>query len=186
MMNYIKIHESYLQYLYDIIYDKKIIKDRKYSELLSYLLDTDFTYILDMDSNRALDGLELRESFAIEHNIPIFYIDRYLNTNCSILEMLIALAMRCENMLWEVSKGDRTAKWFWTMISNLGLWQSTNDKFSIEKVETIINNLLNRTYSSDGTGGGLFILDNPISDLRDEEIWTQLNWWINEQFPIKF
>lgn len=100
--------------------------------------------------------------------------------------MLISLAMRCENMLWEVSKGDRTAKWFWTMIYNLGLWQSTNDKFSIEKAEPIINHLLNRTYSSDGTGGGLFILDNPISDLRDEEIWTQLNWWINEQFPIKF
>ena len=71
-------------------------KDTKYSKLLSILYDFNFTPVLDMDKNRAEDGIALKRRYYLETGCitpaNIYY-------RCSILEMMVALAIRCEESI---------------------------------------------------------------------------------------
>ena len=73
--------------------------------------------------------------------------------------------------------GNRTSQWFWTMLKNLGLGSMSDEYFDRKKAKENISIFLNREYCPDGTGG-LFKLKHCGYDLRDIEIWTQLNWYI--------
>ena len=78
------------------------------------LYTTEFYWFDDiiMDRNRAMDGLKLRHE---DKNAGY-------SVNCSVLEMLIGMAIRCERDIMHVNgAGDRTIEWFWIMIGNLGL-----------------------------------------------------------------
>ena len=49
---------------------------------------------------------------------------------CSVLEMMIALSMRCEEQIMDDPDiGNRTGQWFWDMIDNLGLGEHERLKF---------------------------------------------------------
>jgi len=68
-----------------------------YQKLLRHLHNIDFQYMLPMDGNRAEDGIDLRYRFGYEKEYEGSTIASYLdNSPCSVLEMLIALAFRCE------------------------------------------------------------------------------------------
>lgn len=144
-----------------------------YTKLLSYLYDTTFYYLIEMDSNRAGDGIYLRCRFASEHNIDNWTL-YFKGEECSVLEMMVALAVRMEDsIMYDSDIGNRTPKWFWMMIKNLGLIHSNDYSFDYEYVKNVINNFLNRNYDSDGSGG-LFTIKNYDKDLRDIEIWYQM------------
>ena len=64
------------------------------------------------------------------------------------------------------------------MLHNLGLDSMTDDRFDVRYVEAVILRFLNREYEPDGTGG-LFKIKNCKYDLRDVEIWYQLNWYLD-------
>jgi len=74
--------------------------------------------------------------------------------------------------------GDST-QWFWLMIFNLGLNDMMDTTFDREKVGKIIDVFLERKYEKDGKGG-LFIVKNRVEDLRNVEIWYQMQWYIGE------
>ena len=94
--------------------------------------------------------------------------------------MMIALAIRCEEGFMDDSRfGDRTAQWFWRMISNLGLSGMRDNNFDKGKVDYAITRFLDHKYEPDGTGG-LFIVRNCDRDLRKVEIWYQLCYYLNE------
>lgn len=153
-----------------------------YERLLMQLHDTEFTYIIPKDQNRAKDGEELRYRFAISRcreDSPDFIIDM-LDGPCSVLEMMVALAIRWEEDTMDDPKiGNRTAQWFWLMIVNLGLGSMHNDRFDIDYVDKVVYRFLNREYDPDGKGG-LFRVKHCDRDLRDVEIWYQLCWYIDE------
>jgi hypothetical protein len=135
---------------------------------------------MDMDANRAQDGIDLRYRFAYEKHIDRSVISAHLeNMPCSMLEMMIALALRCEESIMDDPEyGDRTGTWFWEMIENMGLYCMNDHHYDKEIVENTINDVLNRRYERDGRGGFFHISDSP-RDLRNEEIWYQMCWYLN-------
>lgn len=160
--------DDYFEWLCDIVYIDKDSEDISFRKLLRYLYDTEFTYSILKDENRAEDGIGLRDRFG---EYDIF-------GKCSILEMMVALSIRCESIMDDTRIGNRTRQWFWSMIVNLGLGAMTDARFDIEFVEDTITRFLNRDYEPNGKGG-LFTVEDTDYDLRDVEIWIQLLWYLD-------
>ena len=175
-----KINDEYFKWMMDLIYDKRYFKRRSYRKLMKCLHDTEFTYIIGMDGNRAADGEDLRYRFAYENSYEYAMISSYLdNRPCSVLEMLVALSIRCEEHIMDNPvEGNRTGKWFWDMIINLGLCSMYDSKFDKGYVDDIINRFLNREYGRNGEGG-LFTIKYCDRDLRSVEIWYQMCWYLD-------
>lgn len=152
--------------------------------LMNNLHHTEFYALIPHDENRALDGLTLREEYLNDIRCPK-YVE--LNGECSVLEMMIALAKRMEYATFDpyssngVQRG--TSYWFWEMIRNLGLLEYSDDEYmelgGIDDVSIRVRNFLNRAYEFDGDGG-LFPLRCPNQDQRDIEIWAQMNAYLEE------
>lgn len=176
------VNDKYFDWMCELVCDERYPVRRSYRKLLSYLHERDFTYILEFDGNRAEDGIYLRYRFAYEHRgyneeVVLNCLDR---GPCSILEMLVALALRCEeDMMDDLDLGNRTGKWFWEMISSLGLRSMSDSYFRKQQVDIIIDKFLNREYEPDGRGG-LFTIPNSRQDLREIEIWQQMCWHLND------
>ena len=113
-MRHKNVEQEYFEWLYDLVCDNRYSEGYSYRKLLSYLHDVEFTYTIPKDSNRAEDGLDLRYRFA--YNTGREYAEEYLDGPCSVLEMMVALAIRCEECIMDDPKyGNRTGQWF-------GIW----------------------------------------------------------------
>lgn len=174
------IEQEYFEWMYKLITDGRYAKENSYRKLLTYLHEVEFTYIIPKDSNRAVDGEDLRYRFAWDVYAPDSrdYIVDCLSRPCSILEMMVALAIRCEETMDDPSIGDRTGQWFWKMIVNLGLGGMYDRLFDERYVENAIDIFLKREYEFDGKGG-LFRVKKCEYDMREEEIWTQMLWFLD-------
>ena len=64
------------------------------------------------------------------------------------------------------------------MINNLGLGSMRDDNYDKDYVEYVIQTFLRREYKPNGDGG-LFTINHCDHDLRDVEIWYQLNWYLD-------
>lgn len=131
-----------------------------------------------MDENRAADGVALRDEYL--KTIGRISVGPQDDLPCSILEMLIALAMRCND--WVICDVDNHySEWFWTFLNNLGLKKFDNHHFNEALVDRILSDWLDRRYSFDGAGG-LFPLRNPETDQTRVEIWGQMGYYLNENY----
>lgn len=185
-----EIANEYFEWMYDFVCDRSYPKELSYRKLLMMLHGIEFTYTIPKDKNRAMDGMELRYRFALakgyEKVIPhsyIYYEDEYvakcLDGPCSVFEMMLALAIRCEKDIMDNPIfGNRISQWFWGMISNLGLSGMTDAHFDREYVNDVIKKFLARDYEPDGKGG-LFRVRHCSEDLRKVEIWWQLCWYLD-------
>lgn len=170
------INDEYFDWLCKLIDSKRFSKHVSYRRLLMHLHDIEFTWCISRDENRADDGIQLRRKFALAHDDVS--LSNYISGPCSVLEMMVALANRCEEAIMDDdTRGDRTGQWFWGMIHNLGLSTMTDLYFDRESVDDIIARLLNREYEADGRGG-LFTVKHCVYDLRTVEIWCQLSWYL--------
>jgi hypothetical protein len=169
-----RLEQEYFDWLCDLVCRNRYAKNISYRKLLTYLHDTEFRYLILRDENRAKEGVDLRYRF--DDSYP--YVNK--RRPCSVLEMMVAIAVRCEEeYMDDPTRGDRTSQWFWGMIVNLGLGSMTDDRFDLDIVEEAIERLLDREYEADGEGG-LFTVRNCEFDLRDIEIWDQLCLYLNE------
>lgn len=180
-MTHDKVKDDYFEWLFDTVCEQRFSKQISYRKLLMYLHNKKFRYSIPNDLNRAKDGKDLRYRFALilgYRDDPDYILD-ILKGSCSVLEMMVALAIRCEEA-WmdDPSIGNRIGQWFWDMIKNLGLRTVTDDRFDRDYVESVINRFLNREYEPNGRGG-LFTIHNCNRDLRDVEIWYQLSWYLD-------
>lgn len=172
------IQDRYFEWLYNYVCKGKVNNKVSYRKLFMLLHDIDFDFYIYDDINRAMDGVDLRNRFAAE--IRDEEASEVLDDSCSVLEMLVALAIKCEETIMDDPRyGDRTSQWFWSMISNLGLNTMTDDVFNKQYAATKIYTFLERQYEPDGKGG-LFYIRNCKEDLRSVEIWTQLCWYLND------
>ena len=175
---------EYFNWMCQLVSDKQYIGDRSYRKLLSKLHNIPFTYTIDMDGNRAADGIDLRYRFGYERNYEDYIIASFLDDKpCSVLEMIIALALRCETIMEDPDYGDRTGEWFWGMIESLGLESMDDTSFNRDYVDDVIDIFLSRDYGRDGRGG-LFTIKHPKRDLRTVEIWYQMNWYLDSILKI--
>lgn len=174
-----RVRNEYFNWMYKIVCGRRYSKQVSYRKLLGRLHDTDFRYSIPRDENRAEDGIDLRSRFAINQGYEdLTEILDILDGPCSVLEMMVALCIRCEEFMDDPGIGDRTGQWFWGMIVNLGLGSMFDSKFDREAVDEAIDRFLDREYEADGRGG-LFTVRHCIRDLRDVEIWYQLCWYLD-------
>lgn len=155
--------------------------------LMGVLFDTEFEWTIGNDVNRAEDGKRLRD--------PFFSDEESLSKPCSVLEMMIALAIRIdEEVMWNPDKGDRTAVWFWEMIDNLGLGE-LDDGLEYGKIERIASRKLHifvhRMYKSDGVGS-LFPMKTPLQKngavtkkCHKLEVWYQMMLYMVNKYGVE-
>lgn len=177
---YEEIENQYFRWLCGIINTEDDIV-YNFNRLLGKLFNTDFYYILNMDSNRETDGIDLRYRFGRENGYKDYEISSYLDDHpCSVLEMMVALSIRCENQFaYDPEYGDRTAEWFWKMIKSLGLEDQTDDYYVGAVVENILERFLSRNFKKNGQGG-LFTIRNSSKNMRNIDIWYQMCAYLNE------
>lgn len=172
-----RINDEYFEWLFNLVCGERFSKNVSYRKLLTHLHSITFTYSIPNDVNRAEDGIDLRYRFTLSRNCTDML--GYLDGPCSVLEMIAALSIRCEETIMDNPDiGDRTTQWFWHMITNLGLGAMTDDNFDRRTVEDIVSRFLNREYDPDGRGG-LFTIRHCPQDLRNVEIWYQLCWYLD-------
>lgn len=170
------VNNEYFEWLCELINNKRFSKRVSYRKLLMHLHNIEFTWFIPHDDNRADDGIQLRRRYCLVQEDPT--LRKYLQGSCSVLEMMVALAVRCEEWIMDDAQmGNRTGQWFWGMVHNLGLSPMTDSKFDREFVDNVIARFLNRDYEPDGTGG-LFTVKHCEYDLREVEIWCQLSWYL--------
>lgn len=167
--------ENYFDWLADMV-DCIDYPVSDYIKILDYLYHREFTWYLNNDGNREADGFALRDKFIFETGRE----DAFFPPYCTVLEMMTALARRWEdNVMYDPDMGDRTHEWFWLMMRNLGLSRMEDFRFDAKEANYIIDRFLDREYSKDGLGG-LFRIRNQKIDMRNTEIWYQMNYFFNE------
>lgn len=172
--------QDYFVWLCELVDDR--YAPYSYDILLLDLAKTTFEILIPNDMNRCMDGVNLRYEYAAEN--PEFFEKDLSREPCSLLEMFVALARRMNYELSgnEPDEHDRTPRYFWEMIANLGLDVYDDAHYSTEDVREIIRIFLNRDYAYSGKGG-LFPLRWPDRDQRDVELWYQMNAYLQEFYP---
>lgn len=173
-----EMKDLYFNWLYDIM-NLKYSRESSvtsFESLFRCLHSIHFIWDIRMDENRAADGVGLRKEFYKETG----YVDNgELDGPCSVLEMMIALSLRCENQIMDNPLyGDRSRFWFWVMIRNLGLGGETDDMFNEKRVMTAVEKFMYHDYERDGQGS-LFYVRNTQKDHRQMEIWAQMSDYLN-------
>ena len=167
-----KIRSDYFEWMYDLMCEGRFAKSITYRQLFTFLHEVEFVYFVPHDENRAADGIGLRYRYCVSNGCEEF--EYCLDGPCSVLEMMIALAIRCEErIMCDPEKGDRTVQWFWNMMTSLGLSTMTDYNYNEWLVNDVVTRFLNRDYEPNGKGG-LFTIKGWKRDAREVEIWHQL------------
>lgn len=153
---------------------------RPYQKLFSTLDSSIFLWddATPLDKDRALDGIELRSRY--ESDTGRKASTPYNTKTASILEVLVALSLRIDNIMSEYGE-EKPGYWFLMMIENLGLSKYKDDNFDEEAVRHILTIWRDKLYEPNGNGG-LFPLKNPSKDQRLVPIWDQASEYLNENF----
>lgn len=147
--------------------------------LIAALYRRTFLHSIPNDENRAFEGIQLRSRFC--DIIGVNYYPEEFGTGCSMLEMIIGLAYRCENIM-SGEIGDFTMRdWFWRILSNVKLDLYNDGHFDESKVDVTINKIIDRSYKRTGEGG-LFPLKFSKKDQRRVELWYQMNEYLMENY----
>lgn len=173
------LDEHYLTWLYGQVANVRARKPSKtYWNLFKQLYTTEFIWFVPNDDNRVEDGRDLRYEFFDIYDIDDE--DEWLGLGCSFLELLFGLARR---LTFEAEHD--VNYWFWVLLNNLDLSQYNDETYSEKSAEGKIGNVVDdviwRTYSPDGSGG-LFPLKNADQDQRDVELWYQLSAYVIELY----
>lgn len=174
------LNGEYFDWLCGFVCRNKRVGAFSYEKLLTQLHNTEFRAVIPRDENRASDGMDLRYRYALEHEYcSVDVIMDALDGPCSVLEMMVALAICCEETYMDNPNiGNRTGQWFWNMIKNLGIGSMSDGLYDERQVYISLERFLRREYEPDGKGG-LFRIRNCDRDLRNVEIWHQFCWYLD-------
>lgn len=171
-----EVEKEYFEWMYEMVCRERFSENNSYDKLLHFLHTKDFRYKILKDSNRAEDGIKLRYRFSQEFGMGD--ISDLICRPCSVLEMMIALAIRCEEIMDDPSIGDRTGQWFWKMVVNMGLGSMIDYNFDESYTNETVERFLNRDFEPDGRGG-LFRINHCKYDLRKFELWICMLWYLD-------
>jgi hypothetical protein len=161
----------------------------RYSELCFALHSIDFVWVLELDEDRAEDGLSLRRKY-YEQDISEDWI-MFLDKPCSVFEALIGIARRMNYILEDEDSNDMSFMYFWEFIKNLGLKKYSNVRLKgrpkelieldLIDIQTICDDWMNRNFGPDGSGTP-FPLEFPFSDQRLQTINSSMNAYVFERY----
>lgn len=162
----------------DWLLDQVGFSNESYDLLMDELHNSPFIFLISRDANRAEDGVYLRGDFAEERGChPNFAGD----TECSVLEMLVALAKRIDSEYIGDPSDEHPEIIFWEMLSNLGLDKCSNRRFRRNHVQNILTIWLRRDFERNGDGS-IFPIRHPNRDQTEIEIWSQMNEYLTENY----
>lgn len=171
------VNATYVIWLTDIATEGHA-KDCRYIQLFAQLMNTPFRWCagIPLDENRAYDGRSLRKKFCKHTGSDMALSPE--DAPASVLEVLVALAMRIESDIMHDSEyGDRTSLWFKYMIESLGLDQCTDVAYDASYVNATLERFMDRQYEPCGRGG-LFTTADPTVLMPTIEIWQQAQIWL--------
>lgn len=178
--------DRYFDVLYDIVAaDREELTDMSYRMLLGVLDGVEFKDTRGIDGNRIQDAQELRADLIAENDLDHTYVRPFMNV--SMLEVMVAIAER----LGQITGDGDTAFWFWEMVSNMALdgiddteFWSDPEEYEAEILDRA-DDVININYDRDGLGG-LFLLREGVApqDMRDTELWYQMQYYANEVSPL--
>lgn len=166
------LDDLYLEWLYNMV--GRQAEDKEHWRLLVQLYRSPFYMIVPNDDNRGSDGIALRREF-LRSDRTLQATREWMLEESSVLEMLIGLA---RHLAFEMD--GEVGEWFWQLIDNLGLTRLDDRRFHSGVIEQTVERLVERKYSSDGTGG-LFPLQEPHNDQRQVELWFQMEAYLLER-----
>lgn len=176
-----ELRQEYFEWLYRKVYSVEYYNKQSYRELLLYLFNYKFIWYYEMDENRAKNGISLRYRFGYESDYSDDFIRQNLDIyDCSVLEMIIALAIDIEeNIMLDPLYGDRTGQWFWNMMSSLGIGNQDDSNFNESHTAKKISIFMTHHYKRNGQGG-LFTIHTQDVDMTQHDIWWQALQYVNE------
>lgn len=177
------VDDLYLGWLYRYIGSTSNKNPRRsFWSLANQLYRTPYSWSVPNDDNREEDGKSLRTEFLQDESVEI-EDSSWMDLECSVLEMLIALARRVS-----FESSGEPGDWFWRFMENLGLNGYSDSSYSsivAIDVDETLDQLINRTYESNGYGG-LFPLESPEQDQRQVELWYQMSAYLLEDHMADF
>lgn len=155
-------------------------------KLCKLMFDTDFRWDPDIcpeDETQATNGMDLRHRYAEDvgkesgkSDRDIDRIWKSVHGKCSVLEFLVHLCNRLDEMTNEEESGSTIGKFFDRFLENLEIDITSGE----DEWRDIIDRFMDRKYKENGSGGGLFPLKNTVKDMRKVAIWYQMNYWVTE------
>lgn len=180
MKDWYLLWDDYLDYLIE-----RGNLSRKFRNLFKILNNIEFRYDFERDENRDADGHDLRKEYYV--NIPSWCStelkDAFMGHWTTVLEVLIALAMRVDDEYIGDPGEEHPETFFMEMIKNLGLDKFHGNIYAYDKniVIKVINRWLDRDFSKNGVGSP-FPLHYNKTDQRNLEIWDQMQAYVNEKY----
>lgn len=175
---------DYHRWLVTLVDDENGTLAYDYHELMLFLDEMSFKWSIEMDKNRAEDGLQLRYDYDYQYgNGDLGVADILSDTECTVLEMLVALSLRCYDDFLSGfdAKIASPHRVFLDMITNLGLQNQADGHLNFEFCVKKCENFVNRRYEKDGRGNIFRV--NPVDlDCRDTEIWWQMMRYVDKYF----
>lgn len=150
-----------------------------YDILMTELHNNPFEFFVDHDDNRAEDGISLRDEFGADLGFRHIEFDK----PCSVLEMLVALAIRIEDEYIGDPEDEHPEIIFWEMVCNLGLDRCSDKRFNKGYVNSVLKKWIRRDFNKSGHGS-IFPLRKPTRDQTRIEIWSQMNEYLSENYPL--
>lgn len=169
-----------LDYFYWLV---DLVQGYKHVKLLQHMHEIPYIWVIPNDENRADDGTALRSRFLYETNSTDYDLPE---KSCSVLEMLVALSSRINDIMIDIEGDDDTHRWFWMLIENLDLAKfddiSLDEDGNFDEIDIRLGIFMERTYTKSGYGG-LFPLTKPKENQRNVEIWYQMSAYLEENYP---
>lgn len=153
---------------------------KEYRRLFHLLAAYKYTYSIEQDKNRAIDGLYYTRAKFLLDKAGLDIYKHLEDHECSVLEMLIAFASRIDSDFLQnrrVTPGDII---FWEMLNNLGI-NLRDDEYSLDKVAPRLQVWLARKYEPNGVGSP-FPMKHPKSDMRKMELWNMMTAYVQENY----
>ena len=159
-------------------------REQSYNLLIKDLHRKPFRWFVPNDHNRAYEGKNLRDIFSEQEDIPYEDVCDSVGDEVSMLELILALAFRCESIL-DGGADVPADEIFWGLLTNIGLDMFTDDEYhrrgSTEMVNQILDRIIDRKYHRSGRGG-LFPLKFSKKDQRKVELWYQMSAYLVENY----
>lgn len=152
-----------------------------YDNLMELMHMTPFTYTVERDRNRASDGQYLRGQYFDE--VRVGYAGQFDRYDASVLEVLVALAIRLDNEYIGDPGEGHPEEIFWEMLENLGFDtpKARNAHFRMHYCYEILVYWMERRYDRRGTGG-VFPMRKTRRNQKKLELWDQAMEYVSENY----
>lgn len=167
------------------------------TDIFNYIIlhNIEYRSTIEEDDNRIRDALAMRDDYisSAPYNMDIDELTDedvlYLRgMSVSVFEIMMCLARRIEEIFEDNNKGDRTKEWFYMFLKNLDIDDIMSQRYSFDRerfIKRAIDKWMDREYEANGDGGNIFVISDPLLDLRRIQTWDQMQVWATEEALIE-